>query len=195
MKSPLQRPGLKPPLVRRSRRRGVTLLVVVAGLASGVFALREIRQGEGGREDAGAQTARMLTSWGNQPGAPRELPEGDSTELLAVADAGGTDLNLPPADNSSEIDGAPPVPIDVTASSSAPMMAWRTLAPEHMPEAPARTRLPAGVQDVAALSHRVETLLVADPEALQQARDLLNEPDPEIRVRNLQILADSFGQD
>lgn len=195
MKMPLQRPGQKPPVAHRSIRRGVALLVVVAGLATGVLTLRELRRSEVGRGDAGAQSVRALSPWGNQPGAPRKLPANDNTAVFSAAEAGGTDRNLSPADNSSEIDGAPPVPIEATAASSAPIMAWRTLAPEHMPEAPARARASEGLQDVAALRHRVESLLVADPEALQQARDLLNEPDPEIHARNLQILADSFGQD
>ncbi len=194
MKSPSPRPRQKPVSARRNTRRGVTLLLVVAGLAS-VFALREMWQGEVGREAVGAHSARGMTSWGIKPGATRILPEGEETETLATDDAGGKGQKLPPADNSSEIDGAPPVPIEATASTVAPMPVWRPLSPEHMPEAPARTRAPESLQDVAALRNRVESLLVADPEALQQVRALLDEPDPEAHARNLQILTDTFGLD
>jgi hypothetical protein len=166
---------------------------VVAGLATGVFALREMRQGDAARNEADASALRGLTSWGAQRGALPTLSDVSRPDVTAGAGAAETGQVSPPVDNSSEIDGAPPVPIEATASASAPMPAWRPLAPEHMPEAPARTRSPAGPQEMAALSNRLESLLVADPEALQQARDLLNEPDPRIQAHNLQILADSFG--
>jgi hypothetical protein len=52
-----------------------------------------------------------------------------------------------------------------------------------------------GLQDVAALRYRIETLLVSDPEALRQANALLDEVDPQIRAQNLDVLADSFGLD
>ncbi len=193
MKMPLQRPGQKLSAAHGSPRRGITWLLLVSILVAGVFVLREMRRDEAGHDDVGAQAPSGLRSWGAQRGVHRLPGTGDNTSAPAMADDGGADPKAPTVDNSSQIDGAPPVPIEATAASSSPIPAWGSLAPEHMPEAPVRTRSPTGVQDVAALTHRVETLLVADPEALQQARALLNEPDPEIRARNLQILADSFG--
>jgi hypothetical protein len=137
-----------------------------------------------------APATAVLPPWGGQSKA-----DGIPSGVGYAPDAQYGHQAAAPGDNASDTDGAPPIAPEVASVWSVPIPTIPSLAAEHMPETPTWSRPVTGLQDVAALRYRIETLLVSDPEALRQANALLDEVDPQIRAQNLDVLADSFGLD
>jgi hypothetical protein len=174
-----------------ARLSWIATLLALAVL--GLLVAREMRllgvSGAGGSAASGGSPAGIISR------PPLSLPvEGQQSVPGSSQDGEPLASATPaPADNASEIDGAPPAPIDVPPHAYLPPLSGPPLAPEHMPQEASRRAVPMAPQDVAAFRSQVEAYLASDPEALQLARAMFDEPDPAVRASNLKTLADSFA--